>query len=184
MSKNMKNNSKILFKTTSALTCLIGAVLLFNQTAANALVTTAGTMSVTTTVGAVCSISATELAFGAYPNTNVVANSTAGGGIVSTNCSSALSHILKVTEVSSSGAYNLAKSGGSATANQLISFRLYTASAAGGTNLSEAIAFVTATGVGASAAVATLFGQIELGNTLKESGSYTKSIALSATYSE
>ena len=139
-------------------------------------------MSVTTSVTAACSVTATELAFGTYANTNVVANSTAGGGVVSTNCSSALVHTLKVTQASTAGVYQMAKTGGSATANQLITFRLYTADNAGGTNLSEGIAFATATGSGSSVAVSTIFGQIELGNTLKESGSYTKSISLSVTY--
>ncbi len=33
MTKNIKINKKTILKTTTALTCLIGAVLLFNQTA-------------------------------------------------------------------------------------------------------------------------------------------------------
>ena len=178
MTKNMKINKKILFKTTSALTCLVGAILLFNQTGANA-ITSTGTMSVTTTVGNVCSISATELTFGAYDNLGVAKDST-GGGVISTNCSGAISHILSVTELSSTGTYKMLTTGAS-DASREITFKLYVSSAAG-LQVSDGVAFKTATGTGGSVAVATLFGVIQTGNTGKESGSYTKSIALNAVY--
>ena len=180
MTKNMKINKKTILKTTTALTCLIGAVLLFNQTANAAPTTSAGTMAVSTSVGAVCSVTATELAFGAFANSGSVANSSSGG-IVSTNCSSALVHTLKVTESSASGVYTMITGDGVA-AEKKITFRLYTAANAGGTQLSEAVAFATATGSAVSAAVGTIFGQIAISQTGKEAGSYTKSIALSVTY--
>jgi spore coat protein U-like protein len=182
MTKNTKINKKILFKTTSALTCLVGAVLLFNQTGANA-TTSVGSMAVTTTVGNVCSVTATELTFGAYANLGVAKDST-GGGVVSTNCSGAISHVLNVTEAQdeAAGIYYLALNGmGSPGATQKITFKLYIGSAAG-TQLSGTVAFATATGTGSSAAVSTLFGVIQTGNTGKESGSYTKTIALNAVY--
>ena len=175
-----KTNFKEKSKTTSALTCLLGAVLLFNQTANAAPTTSAGTMTVTTSVTATCSVTATELAFGAFANSGSVANSSSGG-IVSTNCSSSLVHTLKVTESSASGAYTMITGNGSDTVRQII-FRLYTAANAGGTQLSETVAFATATGSAVSAAVATIFGQIAISQTGKEAGSYTKSIALSVTY--
>jgi hypothetical protein len=180
MTKNIKINKKTILKTTTALTCLIGAVLLFNQTANAAPTTSAGTMAVSTSVGAVCSVTATELAFGAFANSGSVANSSSGG-IVSTNCSSALVHTLKVTESSASGVYTMITGDGVA-AEKKITFKLYTAANAGGTQLSEAIAFATATGSAVSAAVGTIFGQIAASQTGKEAGSYTKSIALSVTY--
>ena len=180
MTKNIKINKKTILKTTTALTCLIGAVLLFNQTANAAPTTSAGTMAVSTSVGAVCSVTATELAFGTFANSGSVANSSSGG-IVSTNCSSALVHTLKVTESSVSGAYTMITGDGVA-AEKKITFRLYTAANAGGTQLSEAVAFATATGSAVTAAVATIFGQIAASQTGKEAGSYTKSIALSVTY--
>ena len=174
-----KTNFKEKSKTTSALTCLVGAILLFNQTGANA-ITSVGTMSVTTTVANVCSISATELTFGAYDNLGVAKDST-GGGVISTNCSGAISHIISVTEESSTGVYTMITAGGSGSSKQ-ITFKLYTLASAGGTQVSDGVAFKTATGTGGSVAVATLFGVIQAGNTGKESGSYTKSIALNAVY--
>ena len=180
MAKNIKINKKTILKTTTALTCLIGAVLLFNQTANAAPTTSAGTMAVSTSVGAVCSVTATELAFGAFANSGSVADSSSGG-VVSTNCSSALVHTLKVTESSVSGVYTMITGDGVA-AEKKITFKLYTAASATGTQLSEAVAFATATGSAVSAAVATIFGQISASQTGKEAGSYTKSIALSVTY--
>ncbi len=180
MTKNIKINKKTILKTTTALTCLIGAVLLFNQTANAAPTTSAGTMAVSTSVGAVCSVTATELAFGTFANSGSVADSSSGG-IVSTNCSTALVHTLKVTESSVSGAYTMITGDGVA-AEKKITFRLYTAAGATGTQLSEAVAFATATGSAVSAAVGTIFGQIAASQTGKEAGSYTKSIALSVTY--
>lgn len=183
MTKTMKINKKILFKTTSALTCLMGAVLLFNQTA-NA-TTSVGTMSVTASVGNVCTLTASALVFGAYANLGATLNSTSGG-VVSTDCSGAISHVLSVTQAqdASDGIYYLALNGGaSPILSQRITFKLYTLANAGGTQLSGTVAFATATGSGANVAVATLFGQIQAtGNTGKESGSYTKSIALNAVY--
>ena len=179
MTKKSKFNKKILFKTTSALTCLVGAILFFNQTGANA-ITSTGTMSVTTTVANVCTISATELTFGAYDNLGVAKDST-GGGVVSTNCSGAISHVLNVTEASgASGVYKMLTAGLSDPTRE-ITFKLYVASAEG-LQLSGTVAFKTATGTGGSVAVSTLFGVIQTGNTGKESGSYTKSIALNAVY--
>ena len=180
MNKNIKFNKKTIFKTTTALTCLLGAVLLFNQAANADPTTSAGTMAVTTTVGAVCSVTATELAFGAFANSGSVANSSSGG-VISTNCSTALVHTLKVTESSVSGAYTMITGDGVA-AEKKITFRLYTGAAATGTQLSEAVAFATATGTASTAAVATIFGQIAASQSGKEAGSYTKSIALSVTY--
>jgi spore coat protein U-like protein len=180
MTKNIKINKKTILKTTTALTCLIGAVLLFNQTANAAPTTSAGTMAVSTSVGAVCSVTATELAFGTFANSGSVANSSSGG-VVSTNCSSALVHTLKVTESSASGVYTMITGDGVA-AEKKITFKLYTAANAGGTQLSEAVAFATATGSAVSAEVATIFGQIAASQTGKEAGSYTKSIAVSVTY--
>jgi len=181
MTKNMKFNKKTIFKTTTALSCLLGAVLLFNQTANATPTVSTGTMTVTTSVGAACTVSATALAFGAFANDGNTADSTAGGGVVSTECSVALPHILKVTETSAAGGvYSMATGAGGP--NQLITFKLHTLAAGGGTVLSAAVAFATATGTGSSVAVSTIFGQIQSGNTGKESGSYTKSIALSVTY--
>ena len=181
MAKNIKINKKTILKTTTALTCLIGAVLLFNQTANAAPTTSAGTMAVSTSVGAVCSVTATELAFGAFANSGSVADSSSGG-VVSTNCSSALVHTLKVTESSASGGVYTMITGDGVAAEKKITFKLYTAASATGTQLSEAVAFATATGSAVSAAVATIFGQISASQTGKEAGSYTKSIALSVTY--
>jgi hypothetical protein len=180
MTKNVKFNKKTIFKTTTALTSLMGAVLLFNQAANAAFTTSAGTMAVTTSVGAVCTVTATELAFGAFANSGSVANSSSGG-VISTNCSTALAHVLKVTESSVSGAYTMITGDGSGETKQ-INFKLYTAANATGTQLSEAVAFATATGSAVSAAVATIFGQISASQTGKQAGSYTKSIALSVTY--
>ena len=180
MNKNIKFNKKTIFKTTTALTCLLGAVLLFNQTANAAPTTSAGTMAVTTSVGAVCTVTATELVFGTYPNTASVANSSSGG-VISTNCSTSLAHVLKVTETSTLGAYQMITGDGVATTKQ-INFKLYTGAAATGTQLSEAVAFATATGTASTVAVSTIFGQISASQTGKEAGSYTKSIALSVTY--
>jgi hypothetical protein len=179
--KKTKFNKKTIFKTTTALTSLIGAVLLFNQTANATPTVSTGTMTVTTSVTAVCSVSATGLAFAAFANDSNTADSTVGGGVVSTNCSVALPHVLKVTETSLAlGVYEMATGAGGA--NQTITFLLNTQAANAGTVLSAAVAFATATGTGSSVAVSTIFGQIQSGNTGKESGAYTKSIALSVTY--
>ncbi len=175
-----KTNFKEKSKTTSALTCLVGAVLLFNQAANAAPTTSAGTMAVTTSVTATCTVTASELTFGTYPNTASVHNSS-GGGVISTNCSTSLAHVLKVTEVSSTGSYQMITGAGDTTATQ-INFKLYTGAAATGTQLSENIAFATATGTASTVAVSTIFGQISSSQTGKEAGSYTKSIALSVTY--
>jgi hypothetical protein len=180
MTKNVKFNKKTIFKTTTALTSLIGAILIFNQTANAAPTTSAGTMAVTTSVGAVCTVTATELVFGTYPNTASVANSSSGG-VISTNCSTSLAHVLKVTEESSTGSYQMITGAGNVTTKQ-INFKLYTGAEASGTQLSENIAFATATGTASTVAVSTIFGQISSSQTGKEAGSYTKSIALSVTY--
>jgi hypothetical protein len=185
MTKNMKFNKKTILKTTTALTCLIGAVLLFNQTANAAPTTSTGTMTVSTTVGATCSITATELTFGAFANTNSVAYSSAGGGIVSTNCSTANIHTLRIAaaDTAASGLYKMTKSGGNVgTASQNITFSLHTEENAGGTQLTQSVAFATATGTGISAAVATLFGAIAINNSGKQDGSYSKSMSLSVEY--
>ena len=170
-----KSNFKEKTKTTSALTCLVGAILLFNQTGANA-ITSTGTMSVTTTVTNVCSLTATALTFGAFPNTAPVHNST-GGGVVSTSCSGVISHVLSVTELSSTGVYEMA-----GPSSNVITFKLYTAANASGLQLSDGVAFKTATGSGSDAPVATLYGQILENNTGKVSGTYTKSVGLNAVY--
>ena len=172
-----KTNFKEKSKTTTALTCLVGAVLLFNQTANAA--TSTGTMAVTTTVANVCTVSATELAFGAYANLNATKDSTAGGGVISTNCSGAIEHVLSVATAATSGLYYMTTGAGGDT--EKISFQLRNTSLLG-TVLTGSSVIVTATGVGSAAAVATLFGIIQA-QTGKVSGSYTTSITINAVYS-
>ena len=176
MTKNMKVNKKILFKTTTALTCLVGAVLLFNQTA-NA-TTSTGTMAVTTTVANVCEVTATELAFGTYANLNATKNSTVGGGVISTNCSGAISHVLSVSTAAASGLYTMTT--GSAGDTEQITFQLRNTSLSG-TVLTGGSVIVTATGNGSITPIATLFGIIQAQQG-KVSGSYTASITLNAVY--
>ena len=172
-----KTNFKEKSKTTSALTCLMGAVLLFNQTA-NA-TTSTGTMTVTTTVANVCTVTATELAFGAYENTNAIKNSTAGGGVVSTNCSNGIVNVLSVSTASASGLYKMTTDN-DGDVNERIFFQLRNGALDGAILTTDSI-IVTATGTGSPAAIATLFGIIQAG-TGKVSGAYTASITLNSVY--
>jgi hypothetical protein len=183
----LQNTKKNIFKekskTTTALTCLIGAVLLFNQTAANALATSAGTMTVTTKVGSFCSVTATNLTFGVFLN-DAGANpvESTGGGVVSTNCSIGTENILAITQADHTlGVYKMLTSGASSDTRE-INFTIRTASAGGGVLLSLASTFATATGIGSTDPVATLFGRIAAGQSGKVAGAYTKTMALSVTY--
>jgi spore coat protein U-like protein len=174
-----KTNFKEKSKTTSALTCLIGAVLLFNQTANAA--TSGANMSVTTSVAAYCTVTATDLTFAAFINDGGASaiNST-GGGVVSTNCSIGTSHTLSVTTAQTGGVY-IMTTGNASDDTKKINFKLYNATNGVGEVLNSGN-FRTATGDASTNPVATLFGQIVGSQSGKVAGAYTSTIALLATF--
>ena len=180
MTKNIKFNKKTRSKTTTALTSLIGAVLLFNQTANAA--TSGANMSVTTTVGAYCTVTATDLTFAAFINDGgASAINNTSGGVVSTNCSIGTSHTLSVTTAQTDGVY-IMTTGTADGPTKKINFKLYNATNAGDGEVLDSGNFRTATGNASTNTVATLFGQIVGSQSGKVAGAYTSTIALLATF--
>ena len=179
MSKNnyFLNNKKtkiVLAKSTTALTCLFGLWIVSNIPA-QASTTTTGTMAVSTTVSATCTVSAGNMTFAAYTGSLITATSA-----ISVNCTNGTTYTVSFNDTpDSTPAYYLVRSGGSsATASDRIEVTFTN----GSSTMTSAAATITGTGTGSSAAAGTITGTLAGSQTGKTAGSFSKTMTLNLAY--
>ena len=177
MSKNnfffSKKTKIVTAKTTTALTCLLG-LLIISRVSAQAASTT-GTMAVSTTVSASCTVSAGNMTFAAYTSSLITATSA-----ISVNCTNGTTYTVSFNDTPDTGSiYYLVRSGGtSATASDRIEVTFTN----GVSTMTNAAATITGTGTGSSAAAGTITGTIAGSQTGKTAGSFSKTMTLNLAY--
>jgi spore coat protein U-like protein len=172
---SLKKNKISLAKTTTALTCLIGLVM-FSGDSGKAQTTTTGSMVVSTSVSASCTIAADTMTFAAYAQSEITATS-----VITANCTNGTAYTISFNNSPNSGsAYYLLRSGqdGSNAADRIEV--IFTKSA--GQTMTNAAATITGTGTGSSAAAGTITGTIAASQTGKTAGSYSKTMTLNIVY--
>jgi len=171
-----KKKSKILFiKSTTSLTCLVGAFMLCKSSLVDAQTTTSGTFLVSFGVSASCSISADTMAFAPYSGSQIIATSA-----VSVDCTSGTDYTVSFNDAANSGStYYLVKTGGNAS---IESNRLDVTFTNGSSILTQGAAAFRGTGIGSRAVAGTITGTMAALQTGKLAGSYVKVMTLNVVY--
>jgi spore coat protein U-like protein len=170
----VKKTKMSLAKSTTALTCLVGALIISSDLGAQT-TTTTGSMAVATSVAASCTISAGTMTFAAYTASLITATSE-----ITANCTNGTNYSISLSETpDSTPTYYLYRGGTvSATAsNQLGVIFSHT----GGTMVGATVA-ITGTGSGASQTAGTITGSIAGSQTGKTAGSFTRTMTLNLVY--
>ena len=170
----VKKTKMSLAKSTTALTCLVGALIISSDLGAQT-TTTTGSMAVATSVAASCTISAGTMTFAAYTGSLITATSE-----ITANCTNGTNYSISLSETpDSTPTYYLYRGGTvSATAsNQLGVIFNHT----DGTMIGSTVA-ITGTGSGASQTAGTITGSIAGSQTGKTAGSFTRTMTLNLVY--
>ena len=184
-----KKRAKVLLaKSTSALICLLGMLIISRASAQST--TATGSMSVSTAIlsgsvptnmggtGSSCSVSAENMNFAAYTGSLITATST-----VSVECTNGTGYSISFNDTpDATPAYYLVRVGGNiATASDRLNV-IFTNTA--GSTMTNGAATIsgTGTGIGSSAAAGTITGTMAARQTGKTAGSYSKIMTLNIVY--
>jgi len=178
-----KNSKKVLAKSTTALTCMLSAAIIYASLETANATTTSGTFTVSTNVGSVCTFSVSgAMSFGAYvpaadsrATVNVMQNCTVGTtGVVSFQTA--------YDAAGSPGDYRLYLGGSvsSTPAN-------YLTATFGSTNYNANLLYFgsnsfSAAGTGSEASIGTIYGEVAAGQNSRTVGSFTRAITLVVSY--
>jgi len=170
-------------KTTTALSCLTGAVLFYSATGSDvaAQTTSTATITVSASIAASCTITTADLGFGTY---NPSADST-GTATITATCTNGTPYNINFNDASdgvNTGTYKLYSAGTSASATSLWLEASFGATS-GFTNLITNGNTYTISGTGnGSAQSKTLYGKILAGQTGRVSTSFSKIMTLNLVY--
>ena len=171
----IKNSKMSLAKSTTALTCLIGSLIISSEYGM-AVTTTTGSMIASGSVASTCTVSGSTMAFAAYSNTQITATS-----VITANCTNGSTYTISFNDTpdDSITKYYLVRSGGSsATASD----RLEVTFTNGVSTMTNGAATITGTGTGSSATAGTITGTMAASQTGKTAGSYSKTMTLNIVY--
>jgi spore coat protein U-like protein len=183
MKKELNKSQNILIKkskislarSTTALTCLLGALIVSTNNS-TALSTTTGSMLASTSVASTCTVSAATMSFAAYDGTAITANS-----VITANCTNGTTYNISFNDTPDvSPKYYLVRSGGvSTTAADRLEATFTNGAAATMTN---GAATISGTGTGSSATAGTITGTIAASQTGKTAGTFSKTMTLNIIY--
>ena len=156
----VKKSKMSLAKSTTALTCLIGSLIISSDL--GAVTTTTGSMLASGSVASTCTVSAATLAFAAYENSLITATS-----IVTANCTNGTTYNISFNDTpDSTPAYYLVRSGGSSST---LSDRLnVTFTNTAGATMTNGAATISGTGTGSSATAGTITGSMAASQTITD----------------
>ena len=169
----VKKSKMSLAKSTTALTCLVGALIVSSDLGA---VTGTGSMIVAASVASYCNIAASTMTFAEYSGTQITATS-----VITQDCN-ATTFTISLSETPNTGStYYLYKD---STVSSDATKQLGVVFAhPGGTMIGSTVA-ITGTGAGSTsgAAVATITGTMAGSQSGKASGSFGRTMTLNLTY--
>ena len=173
----VKKSKMSLAKSTTALTCLVGS-LIVSSNLGLAQTTTSGSFTASGSVSASCTISGATMAFDAYVGT--LQNKTAP---IIANCTNGTTFNISFNDsvdTTTGGNYYLVRSGGSSAndADRLtVSFKN-----TDGATMTNGAATITGTGTGSAATAGTITGTMAASQTGKTAGSFSKIMTLNIVY--
>lgn len=172
----VKNSKMSLAKSTTALTCLVGSLIIFSGSANVATAVTAtGQFEVSTSIASSCTISAPTMTFAAYTGTQITANTT-----LTINCTNGLAYSISLSEnADASPDYYLYRGGTvSATASDQLRVKF---THTGGT-ITGATTAISGTGTGTDDTAKTITGTIAASQTGKTAGTFSRTMTLNIVY--
>jgi len=170
----VKKSKMSLAKSTTALTCLVGLLIVASDPAAAA--STSGQFSASTSVASVCTISAPSMAFAAYTSSDTITQTT----VVTVDCSTGANYTISFADTADgNGKYILQNT---TTNINSTGHQLLASFSNGGAAMTSGAATITGTGTGASSAAGTITGSIASGQTGKSAGTYSKTMTLNLVY--
>ena len=179
----------VLAKSTAALSCLLGLLIISRVSAQST--TATGSMTVSTMilagspaankysgVGSYCSVSADNMNFAAYTGSSITATST-----VSIECTNGTGYSISFNDTPDAApAYYLVRVGGnSATASDRLNVTFTNTAGATMTNGAATISG-TGTGIGSNVTAGTITGTMAASQTGKTAGTYSKMMTLNIVY--
>jgi len=171
----VKNSKMSLAKSTTALTCLVGSLIITSELAA---ATATGSLVVGTSVATVCTVSAASMDFAAYTGSLITATSE-----VTANCTNGTPFTISfaaATDGITANTYKLIRgtTDGSQTADYIeVSFTKSI-----GNTMTAGAASITGSGTGSAAAAGTITGSIAQSQTGRTAGSFAKTMTLNIVY--
>ncbi len=170
----VKKSKMSLAKSTTALTCLVGALIISSDLGAQT--TTTGSMIVSGSIASTCTVSGATMAFAAYAASEITATS-----VITANCTNGTTYAISFNDTPDvSSKYYLVRSGGSsATASDRLEVSFKNGA---GATMTNAAATITGTGTGSSATAGTITGTMAASQTGKTAGSYSKTMTLNIVY--
>ena len=169
----VKKTKMSLAKSTTALTCLIGSLIIVSSDL-GAQTTTTGSMAVSTSIASTCTISAGAMSFDPYLGSLITATS-----VVTATCTNGTNYSISLSEnANATDTYYLYRGGTvSATASNQLGVIF---SHAGGTMVGATVA-ITGTGTGATQN-STITGSIAASQPGKTAGSFSRTMTLNLVY--
>ena len=165
-----------LAKSTTALTCLIGALIISSDLGLAQTTTTTGAFTASGSVASTCTLSAATLTFDAW--VNVEQNKTVP---IIANCTNGTTFNISIaTSPDASPVYYLVRAGGlSSTASDRLEVTFKNTD---GIAMTNGAATISSTGTGAAATAGTITGTMASSQTGKTAGSYSKLMTLNIVY--
>jgi hypothetical protein len=175
----VKKSKMSLAKSTTALTCLIGTLIISSDLGLATTptpTTTTGAFTATGSVASSCSLSAATLAFDEW--VNVTQNKTVA---IIANCTNGTTYNISIaTSPDASPKYYLVRAGGnSSTASDRLEV---TFTNDDGVAMTNGAATISGTGTGAAATAGSITGTMASSQTGKTAGSYQKLMTLNIVY--
>ena len=170
----VKKSKMSLAKSTTALTCLVGTLIISSDLRAQT--TTTGSMIASGSVASTCTVSGASMAFAAYTASEITATS-----VITANCTNGTTYTISFNETPDvTSKYYLVRSGGSsATAGDRLEVSFKNGA---GATMTNAAATITGTGTGSAATAGTITGTMAASQTGKTAGSYSKTMTLNIVY--
>jgi hypothetical protein len=160
-----------LAKSTTALTCLVGFLIVSSEPGMSA--STSGQFTASSSVASTCTISAGTMTFAAYVGSLITATS-----VVTANCTTSTPYTISFADTPATAPkYLLAN-----TTTGLESNTLEITFTNGVNTMTNGAATITGTGTGTTATAGTITGTIAATQTGKAAGTYSKLMTLNIVY--
>jgi len=170
-----KKSKMSLAKSTTALTCLVGSLIIFSELANATSTTGTGTMDVATSIARSCTITAGTMTFAAYTGSEITAESA-----LIINCTNGVAYSISLSEnANSTPDYYLYLDGtpSNTPSNQLkVRFTHTDGTMTGATTA------ITGTGIGANDTAKAITGTLAESQSGKTAGSFTRQMTLNIVY--
>ena len=171
----VKKSKMSLAKSTTALTCLLG-ILIVSSDLGSAATTSTGSMIASGSVDSTCTVSGASMTFAAYTGTEITANS-----IITANCTTGTTYSISFNDTPNTGSsYYLVRTPGGSVSNATDTLSVIFKS--GATTMTNGVTGISGTGTGSAATAGTITGTMAASQTGKTAGTFNKTMTLNIVY--